>query len=141
MTRPGTRYALLLRGVNVGKNNSLPMAELRGLLTGLGRIGVATSIQSGNAVFGSALAPSALTTAVERALAEAMGRPIATTLRTRAQPSAVVAGCPWPELAAHPAKLCATFLGSQPTDVELAPLATRSWEPERFAVGDRLLYT
>ena len=28
-----TRYALLLRGVNVGTKNSLPMAELRAMLT------------------------------------------------------------------------------------------------------------
>jgi uncharacterized protein (DUF1697 family) len=31
-----TRYVLLLRGVNVGRNNSLPMAELCAMLAKIG---------------------------------------------------------------------------------------------------------
>ena len=45
-----TPRILLLRGVNVG-GVKLPMAEFRAMLTGLGLEGVATFIQSGNAVF------------------------------------------------------------------------------------------
>lgn len=42
---------LLLRGVNVGANRKLPMADLREILAGLGLVDVRTHIQSGNAVF------------------------------------------------------------------------------------------
>ena len=42
---------LMLRGVNVGGGNRLPMAEFRAMLEGLGLGGVQTFIQSGNAVF------------------------------------------------------------------------------------------
>lgn len=42
---------LLLRGVNVGGHNKLPMKELVVLLEGLGCEGARTYIQSGNAVF------------------------------------------------------------------------------------------
>jgi len=35
-SRGTTRYALLLRGINVGTKNSLPMAELRRMLDMLG---------------------------------------------------------------------------------------------------------
>lgn len=45
------RRILLLRGVNVGANRKLPMADLRALLAGLGLEQVSTHIQSGNAVF------------------------------------------------------------------------------------------
>ncbi|WP_370206364.1 DUF1697 domain-containing protein [Pararhodobacter marinus] len=45
------RRILLLRGVNVGSNRKLPMADLRAALTGLGLEKVTTHIQSGNAVF------------------------------------------------------------------------------------------
>ncbi|HET9956116.1 MAG TPA: DUF1697 domain-containing protein, partial [Polyangiaceae bacterium] len=76
-----TRYALLLRGVNVGTKNSLPMAELRSMLTKLGCADVQTYVQSGNAVFSTQLRQAALTHAVESALEGYMGRPIATTLR------------------------------------------------------------
>jgi uncharacterized protein (DUF1697 family) len=44
-------YAVLLRGINVGRNNRIAMADLRELLTGLGYTDVATLLQSGNAVF------------------------------------------------------------------------------------------
>jgi uncharacterized protein (DUF1697 family) len=46
----------LLRGVNVGGANKLPMAGFRALLAGLGLGRVETYIQSGNAVFDSDLA-------------------------------------------------------------------------------------
>ena len=57
-----TRYALLLRGVNVGTKNSLPMAELRAMLTKLGCTGVQTYVQSGNAVFATKKGEAALRT-------------------------------------------------------------------------------
>ncbi len=45
------RWVLLLRGVNVGGNAKLPMADLRTMLMRLGLRNVSTLIQSGNAVF------------------------------------------------------------------------------------------
>jgi uncharacterized protein (DUF1697 family) len=45
------RYVALLRGINVGGNNIIPMAELRACFTAMGFTDVATLIQSGNVVF------------------------------------------------------------------------------------------
>ena len=42
------KYIVLLRGINVGGNNKLPMTELRTLLSDNGYKNVATYIQSGN---------------------------------------------------------------------------------------------
>ena len=44
-------FVALLRGVNVGKSKRVPMGELRALLSGMGYTGVATLLNSGNAVF------------------------------------------------------------------------------------------
>src|ERR1700682_5859264 len=44
-------FVALLRGVNIGKAKRVPMAELRVLLSGLGYTGVATLLNSGNAIF------------------------------------------------------------------------------------------
>lgn len=44
------RYALLLRGVNVGAKTRLAMAELRAALESAGFEDVSTYLQSGNAV-------------------------------------------------------------------------------------------
>lgn len=46
-----TGYVALLRGINVGGNKKIVMAELRELLTRLGYADVRTHLNSGNAVF------------------------------------------------------------------------------------------
>lgn len=136
-----TRYALLLRGVNVGAKNSLPMAELRAMLEKIGCADARTYVQSGNAVFGTTLGAAALTRAIEQALAAYMGRPIATTLRTREQMQAIVDRNPFASVATNPAYLCVTFLSSVPTRAAVAPLHARDWTPERFEVAGTEIYT
>ena len=44
-------HIALLRGINVGGRNKVPMAELREVVSGLGHTGVSTYIQSGNVLF------------------------------------------------------------------------------------------
>ena len=53
------RCAILLRGINIGPNNRIPMAELRSLLTQDGFGEVATYLQSGNVLLSSSLSPEA----------------------------------------------------------------------------------
>lgn len=62
------RLVLLLRAVNVGGTNILPMARLRGLLGELGYERVSTWLQSGNAVLSTAEAPELVARRVEDAL-------------------------------------------------------------------------
>lgn len=50
-------YIVLLRGINVGGNNLLPMKDLVGRLTEAGFENVSTTIQSGNVVLDSAKSP------------------------------------------------------------------------------------
>ena len=44
-------HLALLRGINVGGRNKVPMAELRDVVASLGHTGVTTYIQSGNVLF------------------------------------------------------------------------------------------
>jgi uncharacterized protein (DUF1697 family) len=44
-------HVALLRGINVGRNNRIAMADLRGAVAELGYEGVSTYIQSGNVLF------------------------------------------------------------------------------------------
>lgn len=136
-----TYYALLLRGVNVGTKNSLPMAELRAMLEKIGCSDVRTYVQSGNAVFGTKLGAAGLTKAIEEALEQYMGRPIATTLRTQAQMKAILDANPFAEVATNPAHLCVTFLSNAPTRSEVAPLHAQDWSPELFQVAGKEIYT
>lgn len=141
MAHEGTRYALLLRGVNVGTKNSLPMAELRAMLEALGCTDVKTYVQSGNAVFSTKLATAELTKKIEAALAKYMGRPIATTLRTQKQLKAVIDALPFKDVATTPKYLCVTFLSHAPTDAEIAPLHAQDWKPDLFHAAGHEIYT
>ena len=57
---------VLLRGINVGGHNKLPMAELIDILNGLGAQGVRTYIQSGNAVMQGGITAVAISDAIEK---------------------------------------------------------------------------
>jgi uncharacterized protein (DUF1697 family) len=72
------RYAALLRGINVGGNNTVPMAGLRKMFEDAGHTGVRTYINSGNIVFD---APRGRTADLARHLTEAVRREFA--VRTR----------------------------------------------------------
>jgi uncharacterized protein (DUF1697 family) len=135
------RYVLLLRGVNVGTKNSLPMADLRAMLSRVGCADVQTYVQSGNAVFTTKLATTALTKKIEAALAQYMGRPIATTLRTRDELAAVVDANPFGAVATNPSHFCVTFLSGPPSESALAPLHEATRAPERFHAAGREIYS
>ena len=50
-------FVVLMRGINVGGKNKIPMAELKARLEELGLEGVATYIQSGNVILHSISTP------------------------------------------------------------------------------------
>lgn len=63
-----TTYLALLRGINVGGKNKVPMAELKQLLEEIGLEGVSTYIASGNAMFRSKLAATTIARKIEEGL-------------------------------------------------------------------------
>ena len=66
-----TQYLALLRGINVGGNNIIKMADLKACFEHLGLTDVATYIQSGNVLFKSAEKDKLkLTHKIEKALSE-----------------------------------------------------------------------
>ncbi len=83
----------LLRGINVGGNKKVPMAELRELAAGLGWAAVKTCIQSGNLVFRAEGEPAALAAALEQAIERRFGFPVPVIVRS---------GAEWLQCAASP---------------------------------------
>jgi uncharacterized protein (DUF1697 family) len=63
-----TKYVALLRGINVGGKNKVPMAGLRKCLEELGFSNVSTYIASGNVIFESDKRPEEIKTLMEAAL-------------------------------------------------------------------------
>src|SRR5438128_443938 len=61
-------YVILLRGINVGGKNKVPMADLKKCLEDLGFSSVSTYIASGNAILQSGKKPVEIKTIIEKAL-------------------------------------------------------------------------
>jgi uncharacterized protein (DUF1697 family) len=129
-------YVGLLRGVNVGGKNKLPMADLRALVESLGHTEVTTYIQSGNIVFTSAktVAPKTL----ETAITEAFGFEITVVLRTSAELAKVVKANPF--AGADPSKMHVGFMAAKPAKAVVAKIDAARFEPDEFAVRGAELY-
>jgi uncharacterized protein (DUF1697 family) len=92
-----TRYLVLLRGINVGGRNKVPMSPLRALLEELGYSDVATYIASGNVVLSSDHSAGKVKEQIEAALPKAFrldSELIAVLVLSRAQLRAIVDGKP-----------------------------------------------
>ncbi|WP_328667383.1 DUF1697 domain-containing protein [Streptomyces sp. NBC_00322] len=136
-----TRYAALLRGINVGGHKKVPMAELRELLTELGHGNVATYLQSGNAFFSSASDDEqALATALERAIHQRFGFGVDCLVRSGPYLQAVADDCPFPADELEGKQLHVTYFSEPVGPERLASIDTAAFLPEEFRLGDRVLY-
>src|ERR1700722_15329783 len=132
MPRPGesghnggmATHLALLRGINVGGRNKVPMAELRGVVTSLGHTGVTTYIQSGNVLFTAAGASTRegdstreLATSLEAAISDAFGIRSSVVVLSRDELAKVLGDNPYPD-EANPKLVHVVFLNSPlPKDV------------------------
>ncbi len=128
---------VLVRAVNVGGRNRLPMPVLTGVLQDVGCTGVSTYLQSGNAVVDAD--PDGLAERVEQALP----LDVRVLVRTGQQMSDVVAANPFPDAVAEPKRLHVAFLSGPPDPQELAELAAaeaRRGSADRVAGGASEVY-
>jgi uncharacterized protein (DUF1697 family) len=137
-----TRYALLLRGVNVGGHRRLAMTDLKAVLTGLGHTDVGTYLQSGNAVLTARrISAAALEAQVQEALAAELGVRTRVLARPHARRAAVVQANPFPAAAAEkPAWLHVAFLSAAPDAKAADALDPAAFAPDEFALGDEAVY-
>ncbi len=130
-----TTYLALLRGINVGGNNKLPMATLKALCEGIGASGVTTYIQSGNVVFDLAKATTVgVAHALETAIADALGKAVPVVVRTAAQVRATVAAMPYPTDGVDPTTLHVAFLATTPAAAAVVALAATHFPPNEYVV-------
>jgi len=134
------RYALLLRGINVGKAHRIAMADLRELLTAEGHSGVATLLQSGNVALDSAQPAEELARSVEQALERRFGFPVPTVVRTREEVDAVLARDPFGAVATDPTRYVVVFLGGEATADLDERLRTVDARDDEYVVDGRELY-
>jgi uncharacterized protein (DUF1697 family) len=88
-------WVALLRGINVGGNNVVPMADLRRLCVGLGWTGVQSYIASGNLVFASQGTAAGLGQVLRQALVAQMGVDVMLIILPGAAVKAALTECPF----------------------------------------------
>ncbi|HEX5309181.1 MAG TPA: DUF1697 domain-containing protein [Solirubrobacteraceae bacterium] len=130
----------LLRGINLGAHNRVPMGELRGHLTGLGYGDVRTLLQSGNVVLDADTSPDRLAADLERELSERFGVRSPVVVRTRAQLAKVVALDPLRDAVSEDKLYQVSFLSAEPEGGVIEQLAATDFEPERFVHSGREIY-
>jgi uncharacterized protein (DUF1697 family) len=133
-----TRYAVLLRGVNVGGQGTLPMADFRSALEAAGFTDVATYLNSGNATMIAPGRTSAarVTAVVAGHVAATVGRPVDLLVRTHAQLTETIAANPYP--VDRPAWLHVLFCEPKPDAGCTVP--AQKLGPDGFTVGPGCVY-
>jgi uncharacterized protein (DUF1697 family) len=107
-------HVALLRGINVGGRNQVPMAELRKVVASLGHTGVTTYIQSGNVLFSTPETDTArLASALEEAIAGRFGIEVAVVVLSRDELAAVLDANPHPD-EPNPKLVHVVFLNAEP---------------------------
>lgn len=129
-------YVALIRGINVGGKNSLPMAELRAATEAAGYTDVRTYIQSGNMLLSS---PKEVKGARLASLISArFDLDVAVMVRSAAELAAALAANPFPD--ADTDTLHIGFMNRAPAAAAAAAVDGERFLPERFALAGRELY-
>ena len=145
MARPPTTaadtFVALLRGINVGGKNKLPMRDLAALCTKLGCRDVRTYIQSGNVVFAAApRVATRLAADLQRGIADTFGAKVPVVVRSAAQLRAVVAGNPWLARGVAAEQLHVAFLADPPARAAVAGLDPKRSPGDAFVVAGQEVY-
>lgn len=132
-----TRIALL-RGINVGGKNILPMARLREIAISRGFKGAQTYIQSGNLVFESSRSAAKLTNELASAIESEFGFSVPTIVLTGTELTDAVEKNPWSN-----AEIKALHLGvlsQKPTQKQVSAIPEIDSGDDQWRCDGRFVY-
>lgn len=134
-------WIALLRGINVGGNNILPMKDLRQLLEHEGFTDAKTYIQSGNCVFQSDLSsPDEIQCKISDGIENKFGFRPRIFVMDRSNLLQAIAANPYPEGAEDPKSVHFYFLAGLATEPDLEALEAIQAPTERYLLTDHVLY-
>jgi len=131
------RYISILRGINVGGNRKILMADLKSLFEKLGFSNVQTFIQSGNIIFESIKKESNtdLERNIQKAISETFSFDVPVIVRTSEEMAESIANNPfWKEKDADIERLHLTFLKELPSVEKLEKIKDLQFLPDRFQI-------
>ncbi len=126
----------LLRGINVGSNKRVAMADLRALVEELGCTDVRTFLNSGNVVFScSGGEPGETAHRMERALLERTGVSARVMVLTGEELADVLAANPLVKVADNYSRLLVGILADAAHTKKLVDIMRQDWGEERIALA------
>ncbi len=135
------KHAALLRGINVGGKNMLPMKDLAEMFVKAGCRDVVTYIQSGNVVFSApAVVLKKLPQTISLAIAERFGHRVPVVIRSRDDLAVVVRNNPFLTDCEPDKTHFVVFLADAPSAEAIAKLDPQRSPPDRFVVTGREIY-
>ena len=131
------KHVALLRGINVGGKNMLPMKELCALFAAVGCAHVESYIQSGNVIFEAPVRTlAALPARVSAAIEARFGFAPPVVVRSARELAAVIAHVPYRDTE----HVHVAFLAASPARARVAALDPDVARPEHFTLRGRDLY-
>jgi uncharacterized protein (DUF1697 family) len=141
MSEAKTKYVALLRGINVGGKNMLPMKDLAEMFREAGCADVSTFIQSGNVLFSAGRnAESVLSEKISRRIEARFGYRIPVVLRSLEELGRAATANPFLTAGVDEKALHIYFLRDLPTREAVAGLDAERSRPDRFTVRGREIY-
>jgi uncharacterized protein (DUF1697 family) len=136
-------YIALLRGINVGGHNKLPMADLRSIAADSGLTDVATYIQSGNVVGVSRQSASRVGTDLHDAILAASGLDVRVVVRSATDLDTIVGENPFLERAIEDKQLHVVFLFARGSAKQIKGVDAADYAPDEVALrgSDAYLFT
>jgi uncharacterized protein (DUF1697 family) len=131
-------FIVLFRGV--GGATQLPTAPLRKSLTDAGFAGVATYINSGNAILSSSLTPKQTKAEIAAIAARDFGFEKDIMLVERRDWRRILKGNPFPDAVDRPTTLHVFILAKKPEQAAVDALLARAASGEHLLVRDEVLY-
>ena len=134
-------FVTLLRGVNVGKANRVPMPEFRKLLEALGYTDVATLLNSGNAVFrASAGTPKKHAAEIAAAILRKLKVEVPVIVKTATELAAIVAENPFAVEGPERSRMLVAFTQDRVALASVASIASLVSPREKFLAGRHAAY-
>ena len=135
------KYICLLRGINVGGNRKMKMAELRSHLSDLGLEQVKTYIQSGNISFhASEKDYRKLEAQITKMIDEKYGYDVPVMVRQMEELQQIFENCPYLKEEEDLRMIHVAFLSEAPTKAAFAELDLEQYAPDKAQLMERAIY-
>lgn len=134
-------FVALLRGINVGKANRIPMADLRALLVDLGYANVDTLLNSGNAVFRATQgSPTEHASAIGSAISSKLQLDVPVIVKSVQELATIIQDNPLDTQAADHSQLLVAFVQDNSTLQGLRTIEQLAAPTEQIAFGKHAAY-